>query len=121
MSSEDLLASRFAALPDIIRGHAAERPGHPALVEGDETLTWGGLAALMDRVAAALRRDGVRPGDAVAICAQTSINYAAAFCGVLAAGARSRRSRRHRAGEPHDDAQGLRRELFCSTARPPRS
>jgi long-chain acyl-CoA synthetase len=29
----------------------------------------------------------VRPGDAAAICARTSINYGAAFCGVLAAGA----------------------------------
>jgi acyl-CoA synthetase (AMP-forming)/AMP-acid ligase II len=34
-----------------------------------------------------LQRDGVGRGDAVAVCAKTSINYAAAFCGVLAAGA----------------------------------
>jgi long-chain acyl-CoA synthetase len=41
----------------------------------------------MDRIAFALQRDGVRAGEAVAIYARTSINYAAAFCGVLAAGA----------------------------------
>ena len=87
MSAEQLLASNFAALPDLIRAHAAERPDQPALVEGDATLTYGGLAALMDRVSAALQRDGVGSGDAVAICARTSINYAAAFCGILAAGA----------------------------------
>jgi long-chain acyl-CoA synthetase len=62
-------------------------PDHPALAEGDATLTYAGLSALMDRIAFALQREGVRNGDAVAICARTSINYAAAFCGVLAAGA----------------------------------
>ena len=41
----------------------------------------------MDRIAAALLRDGVSSGDAVAICARTSINYGAAFLGILAAGA----------------------------------
>ncbi len=87
MSAEQLLASNFAALPDLIRAHAAERPNQPALVEGDATLTYGGLAALMDRVSAALQRDGVGSGDAVAICVRTSLNYAAAFCGILAAGA----------------------------------
>jgi long-chain acyl-CoA synthetase len=87
MSAERLLASPFAALPDIIRAHAAERPDQLALVEGVETLTYGGLAALMNRTAFALQRDGVGAGDAVAICAETSISYAAAFCGILAAGA----------------------------------
>ncbi|HEY5204605.1 MAG TPA: class I adenylate-forming enzyme family protein [Roseiarcus sp.] len=87
MSPKTILAGDFSSLPDLIRAHAAERPEHPALVDGGHTLTYGGLAALMDRVAVALQGDGVGRGDAVAICARTSINYAAAFCGVLAAGA----------------------------------
>ena len=87
MSAEDLLGSDFASLPDLVRAHAAERPDHPALIEGDETLTYGGLVALMDRIAFALQRDSVKSGDAVAVCARTSIAYAAAFCGILAAGA----------------------------------
>jgi long-chain acyl-CoA synthetase len=87
MSAEALLASDFAALPDLIRAHAAERPDHPAVIEGDRTLTFAALVALMDRVAFALQRDGISSGDSVAICAQTSINYGAAFCGILAAGA----------------------------------
>ena len=87
MSAEALLASDFAALPDLIRAHAAERPRHLALIEGDTELNYAGLAALMDRIAFALQRDGVRGGDAVAICARNSIAYAAAFCGILAAGA----------------------------------
>src|SRR3984957_5965761 len=87
MSAEGLLASEFNTLPDLIRAHAAERPDHPALVEGSQRLTYGGLAALMDRIAVALQRDGVRSGDAVAICARNSMEYGAAFCGILAAGA----------------------------------
>ena len=59
MSVETLLASDFATLPELIRAHAEERPDHPALVEGDDILTYSGLAVLMDRIAAALQRDGV--------------------------------------------------------------
>ena len=87
MSAEALLAQEFGTLPELIRAHAAERPDRPALVEGDAELNYAGLAALMDRIAFALQRDGVRSGDAVAICARTSINSAAAFFGILAAGA----------------------------------
>jgi long-chain acyl-CoA synthetase len=87
LSVEDLLASGFAALPDIIRAHAAERPSNPAVVEGGSSLSYDGLASLMDRATVALQRDGVGSGDAVAICSRSSINYAAAFCGILAAGA----------------------------------
>ena len=87
MTAGGLLAGDFSALPDLIRAHAAERPDHPALVEGDETLTYGALAALMDRIAWALQRDGVDIGEATAICARTSIPYGAAFLGILAAGA----------------------------------
>jgi long-chain acyl-CoA synthetase len=87
MSAEELLASDFAALPDLIRAHAAERPSHAALIQDDARVSYAGLAAVMDRVAFALQRDGVRSGDAVAICARNSIACAAAFCGILAAGA----------------------------------
>ena len=87
MSVEALLASDFADFPQLIRAHAEERPDHPALVEGDDILTYSGLAVLMDRIAAALQRDGVGSGDAIAICARTSIRYGAAFLGALAAGA----------------------------------
>ncbi|MGB7974452.1 MAG: class I adenylate-forming enzyme family protein [Roseiarcus sp.] len=70
-----------------MRAHAAEHGRQPALIEGEATLNYRPLATLMDRIAAALQRGGVGRGDVVAICAKTSINYAAAFCGVLAAGA----------------------------------
>jgi long-chain acyl-CoA synthetase len=76
----------FRALPDLIREHARAQPGHAALVQGDERIDYAGLDALMDRVAAALQRDGLRPGDAIAICAHNTPRYAAVFLGALRAG-----------------------------------
>ena len=87
LPAEALLASPFAALPDIIRAHAAERPDLLALVEGGEALTYGGLAALMDRIAFALQRDGVRSRRHGRDLRPDLDQYGAAFCGVLAAGA----------------------------------
>lgn len=86
MSVDDILAQPFGALPDLIRLHAAQRPRYPALVQDERTLDYAELDALMDRIAAALQRDGVQPGDAIAICAATSLEYAAVFLGGLRAG-----------------------------------
>ena len=76
----------FQTIADLVRQHALERPRHPAIVQGEERLDYAQLDALMDRVSASLRRDGVRPGDAIAICAQSSPRYAAVFLGALRAG-----------------------------------
>jgi acyl-CoA synthetase (AMP-forming)/AMP-acid ligase II len=86
MSTEELLALEFATLPELIREHAAERPDAVALVQDDRQLTRSELDALIDRVAAALQRDGVQVEQMIAICAATSIEYAAAFLGGLRAG-----------------------------------
>ena len=79
-------ATDFRAIPDLIREHAAARPQHLALAAGDERLDYAALDAMMDRVAAALQRDGCRPGDTIAICAHSSPRYAAVFLGALRAG-----------------------------------
>jgi acyl-CoA synthetase (AMP-forming)/AMP-acid ligase II len=83
---EDFLARPFGVMTDAIRLHAASRPGHPALILDDRVLDYGGLDAMMDRVAAALQRDGCATGDAVAICAATSIEYLAVYLGAVRAG-----------------------------------
>ncbi|MFP5406848.1 MAG: class I adenylate-forming enzyme family protein, partial [Gammaproteobacteria bacterium] len=44
------------------------------------------LDALIDRVGAALQRDGLRPGDTIAISAATSIEYLAAYLGAVRVG-----------------------------------
>ena len=76
----------YRTLASLIRSHARERPHRPALQQGDERLSYAELDALMDRVAASLQRDGLRPGDAIAICAHASVRYAAVFLGALRAG-----------------------------------
>src|SRR5574337_1846291 len=75
----------FRTLPDLIAEHARQRPGHPALQDEHERLSYAQLDALMDRIASALQRDGVQPGQAIAICAATSVRYAALFMGALRA------------------------------------
>ena len=86
-SAEDLFALPFAALPDLVRAHARERGEGLAVVSGEARLTYAGLDALADRIAAALQQDGTAPGDAVAVCATSSIPYAALWIGILRAGA----------------------------------
>ena len=76
----------YQAIPDRIRQHAQQRPEQAALLQGDERLSYAALDALMDRIAASLQRDGLQPGDAIAICAHTSPRYAAVFLGALRAG-----------------------------------
>ncbi|WP_332813892.1 class I adenylate-forming enzyme family protein [Ramlibacter sp.] len=76
----------FRTLPDLVREHAAARPQHTALVQGGQRLSWGGLDGLVDRVAAALQRDGVQPRQSIAISGANGIGYAVLFLGALRAG-----------------------------------
>ncbi|MEO7854011.1 MAG: class I adenylate-forming enzyme family protein [Rubrivivax sp.] len=76
----------YRAVPDLVREHALARPRHPALVQGEHVIRYGELDALMDRVAASLQRDGVKPGDTIAICAHSAPHYGAVFLGALRAG-----------------------------------
>ncbi len=79
------LEEDFSTIPQLIRLHAAG-PARKALVQDGQAMSYAQLDAMMDRVAAALQRDGVQPREAVAICANTSIPYAAVFLGSLRAG-----------------------------------
>ncbi|MDO9486827.1 MAG: class I adenylate-forming enzyme family protein, partial [Sphingomonadaceae bacterium] len=80
------MTDEFATIPDRIRAHAAARPDSDALLQDGERLSYAELDALMDRIAASLQRDGVAPQQSIAICASTSIDYAALFLGALRAG-----------------------------------
>ncbi len=87
MTTEELMAQDFGTLADLIASQARERPAHAALVDGERSLDYAGLNGLMDQIAVALQRDGVGPHEAAAICATTSLEYAAVFMGALRAGA----------------------------------
>jgi acyl-CoA synthetase (AMP-forming)/AMP-acid ligase II len=76
----------FGLVAAVIRAHAARRPRHPALIREERALDYGSLDAWMDRIAAALQRDAVECGAAIAICAQASVEYGATFLGALRAG-----------------------------------
>ncbi len=82
----DILSRDFGDLPELIRTRAAERPSSTALLDDERRLSYAKLDILMDRVAAALQRDGVRPRESIAICAANSIEYAVVFLGALRAG-----------------------------------
>jgi long-chain acyl-CoA synthetase len=80
------LSETFVPLPEMIRANAAARPQSVALIQDNRRLAYGDLDTVMDRVAAALQREGVQPRESVAICAGTSIEYACAFLGALRVG-----------------------------------
>lgn len=81
-----MLESEFATLSDVLRAHGRERPGKTAVVDERANYSYAELDRTMDRIAAALQRDGIGPGQSVAIVASASIEYAAVFLGALRAG-----------------------------------
>ena len=87
LSIDELLALDSGSIPALIHLHAVARPTHAAVIAGDDRLDYAGLDALMDRVAAALQRDGVGDGGVVAIAASSSIAYVAVYLGAVRAGA----------------------------------
>ena len=82
----DPLELEFATITELVHQHALRAPARAALVQGARSLDYGALDRLMDRIAGALQRDGLVPGDAIAVCAGMSIEYAAVFLGALRAG-----------------------------------
>jgi acyl-CoA synthetase (AMP-forming)/AMP-acid ligase II len=76
----------FRDMPSMVAEHARSAPDAIAVRCGEQAVNYGQLDARMDRVAAALQRDGLQPTSVVAICAASSIDYIAVFCGALRAG-----------------------------------
>jgi len=78
--------SPFQTLSDLIQGHAQAQPDAIALRDPHTALSYAALNLRMDQVAAALQRDGVTPGQCIAMCATSSVDYACVFLGALRAG-----------------------------------
>lgn len=81
-----LLAKSFGSLPAMVAQQSALQPQRTALVLDDLQLDFAALNAGIDRVASAFQRQGLQPGDVVAICANTSVPYVLAYFGALRAG-----------------------------------
>jgi long-chain acyl-CoA synthetase len=77
----------FIALDALVGQTAATAPDRIAVIDGERQLSYDELDELVDRVAAALQRDGLGPRDVISICALSSIEYVATFLGALRAGA----------------------------------
>jgi len=86
MDIDALLDQDFGLISDLIRRHAQQQPARAALVANGRSLDYASFDRLIDRTAAALQRDGVRLGGALAICAAASIEYAVVFIAGLRAG-----------------------------------
>lgn len=86
MTAAELLARDFATLPDLIRAHAAEQGAKISLVPDERAIDYAALDALIDRVAAALQRDGAALGQPGAIAAASRVEYAVVLLGMLGAG-----------------------------------
>ncbi len=86
-SLSHMLEQAFGSIPAMVAANAQARPQHTALILGDTRLDYAALAQGMNQVAAALQRQGFQPGDVVAICASTSVQYVLAYLGALRAGA----------------------------------
>ncbi|HEY4664962.1 MAG TPA: class I adenylate-forming enzyme family protein [Comamonas sp.] len=84
---DDLLTQTFGSLPDLLAQQAKHSPQKTALVLDAQQLSFEALNTGVDRVACALQRQRVQPGDVIAICANTSIPYVLAYFGTLRAGA----------------------------------
>ena len=77
----------FETLTDCLRRVARQQPQALALGDGQWLLDYETLDRLVDRVAAALQRDGVLPGQAVASCAGSGVLQAVCGLGTLRAAA----------------------------------
>ena len=77
---------REITLQDRLREVAREIGDKPALVMGDRSVTFREIDRLSDRLASALAKRGVRPGDRVTIFMPNSVEFVIAFYGTLKAG-----------------------------------
>ena len=83
---EARLDAPFGDYADIVRHWADVQPGAPALTDDTATISWAELGDQIDRIAAALQRDGLEPGQAVAILGTTGIAYALVYLAAIRAG-----------------------------------
>lgn len=85
-SLSERIAKPFIPMPDMLHAIATEYPHAVAVILDDQQIDYQSFDALVDAIAASLQRDGLIPGDVVAVCARTSIRYLAVYYGCLRAG-----------------------------------
>ena len=84
---DDPSAIAYVSIPDRFAQQAARTPAAPAIIQGDTVVSYAELAADVARIARALRRDGIGPGDLVGVCMERSPLTIVAILAVLQTGA----------------------------------
>ncbi|WP_448610325.1 AMP-binding protein [Geodermatophilus sp. URMC 60] len=75
-----------SSLSGLVRAAARDRADAPAVVAGEERLSWGELDAQVDRVAAGYATRGLTPGERVAVQLPNGADWLRAALGALRAG-----------------------------------
>ncbi|MCA1670702.1 MAG: AMP-binding protein [Actinobacteria bacterium] len=77
------------SLTELVFAQVLDRADRPALVDGGsgQTITYGELQVLVNRLAGALAARGIRKGDVVGVFAPNTPSYAVVFHGIVRAGA----------------------------------
>nr|WP_239522067.1 AMP-binding protein [Geodermatophilus sabuli] len=70
----------------LVRAAARDRPDAPAVVAGDQRLSWAQLDAEVDRAAAGYAARGLTPGERVAVQLPNGVDWLRATLGALRAG-----------------------------------
>jgi acyl-CoA synthetase (AMP-forming)/AMP-acid ligase II len=74
-------------ITDILTEHAARRPDHPAIEDGDRVLTYAELDRRVDDAAANLQSLGIAPGDFVGVMLPDSTEHLVTLLALARAGA----------------------------------
>lgn len=82
-----VINSRAGSAVARILAHATDRPEATAIVDPARRLSYGELARATEAAAAALRAEGVEPGDRVGLISENSLDFLVAALGTWAAGA----------------------------------
>ncbi|MEI2733707.1 MAG: class I adenylate-forming enzyme family protein [Rhodoblastus sp.] len=86
MDNVEALDQEFGLVADLVKLTARDLPDQTAFILDGRRQSYAETVKLMDRVAAALQRDGVKQREAISVCASTSIEYATLFLGALSIG-----------------------------------
>ena len=81
----EYLEQPYGDYTGLIAAWGRERPDRVALDDGEESLNWAQVSAVVERIAAQLQRDGLKKGQAVAILGTSSVRYALAYLGAVRA------------------------------------
>ncbi|MCW9032604.1 MAG: acyl--CoA ligase [Rhodospirillales bacterium] len=70
-----------------MKNHAREKPDHPAIEEGERIITYSQLSREVEKVAANLWDQGIRPSQLVALYLPDSADHLIVVCGLIRLGA----------------------------------